>query len=56
MNVNTFIDACGLPRNAAENMPEGTQIIATVRSDGSVAVEVKTPSPLAPVKSRTATP
>jgi hypothetical protein len=43
MNVADLVDAFGLPRNYAERLPAGSSIIATVKPDGSVAVEIQPP-------------
>ncbi len=40
MNVNDLVDAFGLPRNYATRLPAGSSIIATVKPDGSVAIQV----------------
>jgi hypothetical protein len=41
MNVNDLVDALGLPRYFAAQLPAGSSIVATVRPDGSVAIEVQ---------------
>lgn len=43
MNVNDLVEAFGLPRNYAARLPAGSSIIATIKPDGSVAVEIQPP-------------
>jgi hypothetical protein len=45
MNVNDLVDALGLPRYFAAQLPAGSSIVATVKPDGSVAIEVQSPVP-----------
>lgn len=40
MNVNDLVEAFGLPRYYASRLPAGASLVATVKSDGSVAVEI----------------
>ena len=43
MKVNDLVEALGLPRYYAANLPPGSAIVATVKADGSITIEIRQP-------------
>ena len=43
MNVNDLVEAFGLPRYYADRLPAGASLVATVKHDGSIRVEIVAP-------------